>query len=159
MKQRNLSKWLKIVIVGVGLCGLVVCIHLLPFYGQSIATSNPEFSYCYWPWLIFLWVCAVPCYAALFCSWKIVSEIGKDNSFSVKNALYLKTISVLAASDTGFFFIGNFVLLFLNMNHPGVILLSLLIEFAGVCITVASAALSHLVLDAAQIKEENDLTV
>ena len=45
------------------------------------------------------------------------------------------------------------------MNHPGVILYSLIVVFAGVVVSVASAALSHLVLKAALLHEESDLTV
>lgn len=159
MKQHNFSQYLKIMIIGIALCGFIICCYVLPSCGKSIIYSNPEFSYCYWPWLIFLWVCALPCYAALICSWTIVSEIGKDNSFSVKNAILMKTISILAASDTGIFFAGNIIFLLINMNHPGVILFSLFIVFAGVAITVASASLSHLVLEASEIKKENDWTV
>ena len=45
------------------------------------------------------------------------------------------------------------------MNHPGVILYSLIVVFAGVAVSVASAALSHLVLKAALLQEESDLMV
>ena len=45
------------------------------------------------------------------------------------------------------------------MNHPGVILYSLIVVFAGVAVSVVSAALSHLVLKAALLQEESDLMV
>ena len=45
------------------------------------------------------------------------------------------------------------------MSHPGVLLLSLLIVFAGIAVTVASAALSHLVYKAASLQEQSDLTI
>ncbi len=51
------------------------------------------------------------------------------------------------------------VLLFLNMSHPGVVLGSLLVVFAGAAAAVAAAALSHLVRKAALLQEENDLTI
>jgi len=47
----------------------------------------------------------------------------------------------------------------LNMNHPGILLLSLLICFVGVAVTVAAACLSHLVRKAAKLQDESDLTV
>ena len=73
------------------------------------------------------------------------------------NARCLRTVSLLAALDAAYFFLGNLVLLFLNMSHPGVVLMSLLVVFAGVA--VAAAALSHLVRKAALLQEENDLTI
>ena len=75
------------------------------------------------------------------------------------NARLLKWISWLAAADSAYFFIGNIVLLFMNMSHPGVTLMSLIVVFGGVAITIASAALSHLIVKAADLQEESDLTI
>ena len=159
MEQKALSKWLKIILIGVGICGLIVYLLIFPGYGQSIVADYPEFSNRYWPWLIFLWMTGIPCYIVLVLGWRIASNIGKDNSFSNENAKYLKWISWLAAGDGIFFFIGNVVLLFANMSHPGVALFSLFVVFAGIAVTVASAALSHLVQKAAILQEQSDLTI
>ncbi|WP_036598683.1 DUF2975 domain-containing protein [Oribacterium sp. oral taxon 078] len=159
MEQKSLSKWLKVILIGVGLCGLVVYFFIFPSYGDSLVYSYPEFGDRYWPWLIFLWVSGIPCYAVLVLGWKIASNIGKDKSFSDDNAKYLKWISWLAACDGIFFFVGNVVLLLANMSHPGVALFSLLVVFAGVAVAVAAAALSHLVQKAAALQEQSDLTI
>ena len=159
MEQKTLSRWLKVILVGVGLCGLVVYGAVLPLYGQSLVGQNPDMANRYWPWLIFLWATGVPCYIALVIGWKIAANIGLDRSFSELNARYLKRIALLAAGDTVFFFVGNIVLLFANMSHPVVVLGSLLVVFAGVAVTVAAAALSHLVLKAALLQEQSDLTI
>lgn len=95
----------------------------------------------------------------LVLGWRISSNIGADKSFSRENAKLLKWISYLAAGDAAFFFVGNIVLLLLSMSHPSVALGSLFVVFAGVAIAMAAAALSHLVLKAAAIEEENDLTI
>ncbi|MBE5905224.1 MAG: DUF2975 domain-containing protein [Lachnospiraceae bacterium] len=47
----------------------------------------------------------------------------------------------------------------LNRSHPGVLLGSLVVDFVGIAIGVAAAALSHLVYKAAELKEENELTI
>ncbi len=159
MEQKALSKWLKIIIIGVGICGLVGYFLVIPRFGQSLARQYPEFSGRYLPWLIFIWLTAIPCYIALFFGWKIAANIGTDRSFSVENANLLKWISWLAAGDSIYFFAGNVTLLLLGMSHPGVVLASLLVVFAGVAITVAAAALSHLVRKAAALQEESDLTI
>ena len=159
MEQKSLSKWLKIVILGIAICGLVVYFLIIPSYGGMMARIYPEFSYCYWPWLIFLWGTAVPCYIALYLGWKIAGNIGKDRSFSLENASLLKWIAWLAAGDVCYFFLGNLVLWFSGMNHPGIVLYSLLVDFAGISICVAAAALSHLVKKAADLQEQSDLTI
>ena len=159
MKQKTLSRWLKAVIVGAALCGAVIYLFVIPEFGRSIADENPEFAYCFWPWLIFLWCTALPCYAALVFGWRIAKNIGNDRSFCMENARALSWIAYLAAADAGFFFVGNVVFLFLNMNHPGVVLLSLVAVFAGVAVAIAAAALSHLVAKAADLQAESDLTI
>lgn len=159
MTQKSLSKWLKGIIIGIAVCGAVIYCYLVPAYGQQAAEAYPEFSHCYVPWLTVIWVSAIPCYLGLYFGWKITGEIGRDNSFSMENARYLKNISMLALLDSGYFFLANLILLFLNMNHPGIFLISLFVEFAGVAVAVTAAALSHLVQKAAEIQNENELTI
>ena len=159
MEQKGLATWLKIILVGVGICGLVVYFVVFPSYGESLVSDYPEFSNRFWPWLIFLWISGIPCYAVLVFGWKIAANIGRDQSFSNANAKYLKWIAWLAAGDGVFFFVGNMVLLCTNMSHPGIALFSLLVVFAGVAVAVASAVLSHLVQKAAVLQEQSDLTI
>lgn len=159
MSQKSLSKWLKGIIAGMAVCGAIIYLYLIPVWGRDLVEANPEFSNCYIPWLAVLLISAIPCYWGLYFGWKISAEIGKDNSFSKENAFYLKNISMLAALDSVYFFGANLVLMLLGMNHPGIFLLSLFVVFAGIAVTVAAAALSHLVKKAADMKEENELTI
>lgn len=159
MEQKILSKWLKCILIGVGICGLIVYAAAIPMYGLHLRTLYPEFSNRFWPWLIFLWVSGIPCFAVLVFVWKITTNIGKDHSFSEQNARLLKWISSLSAGDAGFFFIGNILLLLLNMSHPGVVIASFVIAFAGIAVAVVSAILSHLVKKAAVLQEQSDWTI
>lgn len=99
------------------------------------------------------------CYVVLVFAWKIAGNIRKNRSFSMENAKSLKWIAVLAAADTGFFFVMNIVYLFLNMNHPGIVLASLGVLVIGIAISAVSATLSHLVRKAADLQEQSDLTI
>lgn len=159
MSQKGLANSLKAVIIGLGICGLIIYFYFLPIWGKTILFSTPDNSYCYLPWMIFLWITAIPCYLVLICGWRIAAEIGKDNSFSIVNAKLLKYISGLAAFDSIFLFAGSGVLYALNMSHSSWMILSIMVVFAGVTVTVAAAALSHLVYKAAALKEETDLTI
>lgn len=160
MKQSTLSKWLKFMIFGIGVCGLVFYLLVIPVMGYFVAAmENGVYDYCYWPWLIFIWVTAIPCYITLLFGWKIAGNIGSDNSFCLENATLLKWISYLAVGDALLFFFGNITLLLLNMNHPSVVMLSLVIVFAGFAIAVAAAVLSYLVMKAAVLQEQSDLTI
>lgn len=159
MDQKKLSNWLKVIIIGLGLCGLFVYGVIIPAYGASLVSLYPEFSGRYWPWLIFLLATGVPCYVALGLGWKTASSIGQDRTFTAGNARRLTLISRLAAGDAAFFFIGNAALMLLSMSHPGVFLGALLVVFAGVAVAAAAACLSHLVQKAAALQEQSDLTI
>lgn len=160
MTQRNLSKWLKAVIIGTAIFGIIVFGFIIPPYGKNLASLYPEISYCYYPWLIFTWLCALPCFVALFFGWKVAENIGNDRSFSFENAKHFKTISYLAAGDSAFFLIVNWVFLFLDMNHPGMaIIFAPLLVFVGVAISIVCAALSHLIYKSAVMQNESDLTI
>lgn len=159
MEQRKLSRWLKCIIAGVGICGLFLYAIVIPVFGLNLRIIYPEFSHCFWHWLVFLWVSAVPCYAGLFFCWKIATNIGKNQSFSIANAKKFKWISVLSAGDAIYFFVGNIVLFFLEMNHPSVMIASLTVVFVGVAVSVAAEVLSRLVMKAAALQEQSDWTI
>lgn len=160
MDQKKLANWLKVIIVGVAVCCIVICAVVLPMIGATLMQEyEGEFDYAFWPCLIFLWVCFIPAFAALVLAWMIAGNIGKGKAFSMENAKLFKLISIIVAADAAFFFIGNCVLLCLSMNHPGFVILSLVVVFIGIAIAVCAAVLSHYVAKAAKMQDENDLTI
>lgn len=120
MEQRTLVRWLKILVIFASVCGIAICVGILPMVGKRMIEVYPEFSYCYHPWLIFLWILAVPCFIALVLAWKIFKNIEEDHSFCMENADALRKISFLAAADSAVLFVGNVLFLLLNMNHPSI---------------------------------------
>lgn len=159
MKQKSLANWLKFIIIGVGVCGLLVYALIFSALMDSVIDMYPEFTYCKVPWLVFLWLTAIPCYGVLILGWKVASNIGADRTFCMENAKCFQWVSALAVGDCLFFFAGNIVLWLLNMNHPGVICLALIVIFFGIAVAVAAAVLSRLVRKAADLQEESDLTI
>lgn len=159
MSHRSLYLWIRAAVIGVAAFGALLCVFIIPSGGKSIADSYPEFAHCFWPWLIFLWATAIPCWAVLYFAWRISSEVKADNSFSKETARLLSHISVAAFIDTAFFFVGNIVIGILFINHPGVLLVSLFVDCFGVVIGLTAAILSRFVLKAADLQEQSDLTV
>lgn len=159
MEQSSLSKWLKSIAIGIGTIGLIIYFCIIPLWGKELVRANHELARCYFPWLIFIWITGIPCFLVLIEFWKICCEIGRDNSFSKQNINSLKRISQLLIIDSIILFVGNVILFFAHMNHLGVALIMLFIMFAGIAVAIGSASLSHLVLKAYKMKEENDLTI
>ncbi len=159
MKQKSLANWLRAVLIGVGLCGVLLYALIVPMLSESMVERYPEFSDAKWPWLGLIWLTAIPCFLALISAWRIAVNIGSDRSFSAENAALLKRIAILAGGDAALLFLGNLIYLLLDMNHPSILLLSLFIEFVGIAVSVVAAALSHLVMKASALQEQSDLTI
>ena len=159
MEQRKMVKWLKFLVIFVAICGLILCAVVIPVVGRELSGMSPELGRYFKPWVTFVWVLAIPCFAALIHAWMIFSNIEKDKAFSMENAKHMEKISYLAGADTIALISGNIVLLILNINHPSVFLVFLMIGIIGIGISVAAAVLSHLIQKAANLQNENDLTI
>lgn len=159
MEQKYLSKWLRFITVAIAFIGGVVFFFAIPDFGRNFARNNPEVANYYYPWLAFIWTMTIIFYIALAKFWSICNEIHNNRSFSQKNISNLIWISRLAIIDSIYCFIGNIVLLILNMNHPGVFIGFMVVVFVGIVIAIVAATLSHLARKANLIEEENELTV
>lgn len=159
MFKQSLSKQLKAVIIGMAVCGALIYFWAFPGIGHMIVQSYRETESYYLPWIIFLWISGIPCYLVLCLMWQITKSISENKAFSYENSKRFRRISVLALSDTIFFFAGNILLLLMNMNHPSIVLCSVGIVFAGITIAVISKAFAHLANRAAQLQEQSDLTI
>ena len=159
MKHSIFSKWLKVIIVGTTLIGLACCIFVVPFLADIFKHQYPEFSYWVLPWMLALYITAVPCFLAMGISWKIASNIGKDKSFCHENARLFFWYSRLAFGDSVFFLVVSVIYWLVGMNHPGLLIADLLVVFIGMAVFCCTAALSYLVEKAAKLQDENDLTI
>ena len=159
MKQKELAFWLKIIIIGTAVCGLIIYAGIIPHFLRYLVEQNSFAEKNTLPWLISIWVSAIPCYVVLILGWFVSSNIGKDNSFSKENARHLKWVSFMALIDVVYYFVINLIFLIADMSHPFVMGIALIICFCGPAFSVVTAALSHLVDKASVMKEENDLTI
>ena len=160
MTQKTFSNLLKAAILLAFLCCAAVYGLYVPAIADEARTCDASLSSLYLPCLIFVELTALPILAAFVLAWQIASEIGRDNSFSRANASRMKAISFLALGDVAYFWIGIVVFWFaFNAKSGPLLILTFLVGAAGVIVSVCAGALSHLILKAAVLREENDLTV
>ena len=165
MKQKELSRWMKAIVVLGFICVLFLDAVWVPELGKDLAGNTPELQRMFWPCLIYFWISTIPVMVFMALVWKMATEIGRDNSFCMKNALRLRTCSLLAAADTLYYIIGGVVLalmqriLSMNLLHIGIAIIGLGVCAVGAAISVLCAALSHLTRKAADMRSENDLTI
>lgn len=159
MKQKELAFWLKFILIGAAVCGAIIYLMVIPHLTDYLVRQDSMLEKNVMPWLVMIWVSAIPCYAVLFLGWLVSDNIGKDRSFCDANAKYLKWMSYMAMIDVIYFFAVNGIFLVNDMSHPFVMGIVLLICFVGTAFSVCAAALSHLVMKASEIQEENELTI
>lgn len=141
MHRDVLAKGLKILVVFIGICGLLFYGCALPLLGRDI-TLQIKSQFFFWPWLTFMWTTAVPCYIVLFFLWRISDKIAQGIGFSEKTAQYLKHIAMLAVFTSLWFLAGNCLLLFLEISHTAVFMLSLILIIFGILVAAAALRLS-----------------
>ena len=111
------------------------------------------------PWMAFLWSTAIPMIPALIYSWKTASNIGRNKPFCLDNSKNLKNIAISSICDAALVLTGNIIYLLLDISHPSVLLFSSIIVLIGIAIFIAAMGLSQLIRNAAELQEENELTI
>ena len=159
MKQKELSVWLRAVLALVVIVVFFLAAVIVPELARETRLLNPEYAAYFWPCLIFVWVTTLPVLAVVVIAWRIFTDIGRDMSFSLKNAKRLRVICYLFIADTVLYVAGTLVLSALAAMSPGLFLILLSVVFMGFLLSVAAAALSHLTRKAAELKAENELTI
>jgi hypothetical protein len=159
MSSNFLSKLLRAAVIAAAVVGIFICAVILPMLGKSFSWWYPDYAHAYVPWLIFIWIAALPVFAVMMLVWKAADAVGKDRAFSAETARLVMYATILILCDTAFFCIGNMVLLLLKMNHPAIVLASLFICVLGFSLAAITAVLSRHITKAAALQEEVDGTI
>lgn len=159
MKQKELAKWLKIIIVFCWLFGLLFCSYVGPETGKNILLDSDSLMEVYKPFIAFIWITGIPYFFALCIGWGICSDINVGNDFTLKNANRLKRITVLAMTE-GVLYVIALLYIFISGNYnTNLLMILLLILFFAVVIAVFTSLLSYLMGKASELKQDNELTI
>lgn len=159
MQQKEIASWLKGITIIIACMGAVFFLWMLPVRLREVRELYPEAGVLYVPGLVYCAVTAVICYAILYQFWKVCRQIGVDNSFSEENARSLKIMSRLSVLMSLLWFCGLLAAALAGCMHVGIMMRMLFVVFAGIVFGICTAALSHLVLKAYEMKQENDYTI
>ncbi len=163
MNQKELSVLLKAVVAVLAVFLAAVLVFFVPMLGATVAeyylddpVKTAVFAYAV-PGIVVL--SSIPGFISLWLGWGIFTEIGKNNSFCAENARRLRLISRLALGDTCVYVVLAVAVLAVGPKHPSVPLIFIAVTLFGAAVTVVCAALSHLTQKAADLKNDNDLTI
>lgn len=160
MKRLGLVRTLKGTILF--LAAMVAFFYIAVFPQRILELEEPgrlnaDAAWLVTPGLVAFSLSAIPIAIALVLFWRICTEIGRDNSFCYKNASRLTGIGFCALVDTGYCAVGT-VTVEILVGSP-IWVMGLMVCTVGLAIALAAFLLSHLVLKAADLKAENDLTI
>jgi len=159
MSSKALGNLMRCSVLAAAVCGLFLCGYLIPSWGGELIGANPELSAWFWPWLSFAWAFALPCFVILVLIWRVAGLVAREAVFTMQTAKLVKTGALLLLGDIAFLLFGNVVLLFLDMNHPGVILIFGMGGIFAVALAVLAAVLSRYLAKAAVLQEESEATL
>ena len=157
MKRIGLVRTLKGTILFLAVMAAVCYIGIFPGTIREMGAQNAGTAWLVTPGIIAVSISAAPIAIALVLFWQICTEIGRDNSFCHKNASRLTGIGFCALVDTGYCAVGT-VTLEIMVGSP-IWVTGMMVCTVGLAIALAAFLLSHLVLKAADMKAENDLTI
>jgi len=159
MTSKSWRLLVRTAVVLISVCGITACFYFLPSFGQDLVNMFPEYAHSYYPWLFFLWIVAAPCFAFLVLIWLLSSSMRRDIIFTHKTARLVKISAMILFYDAVFFITGNIVFLLIGMNHPMILLISVIIAIFGFILAVLTALLSRSLTKAAALQEEVDGTI
>ena len=115
MNTKTMTTLLRVVLLAAAvLCGIFF-LWFLPSYGREVQQADPEFTWAYWPCLIWAWLFALPIFGAMLPCWRIFGSISApEGAFTRRNARDMRSISRLAFADALIFPAGMFVLAFMG---------------------------------------------
>jgi len=159
MSSKTLCRLLRIAVVATGGSALYIALELIPSLGSHVVHSYPELESLYWPWLIFAWLVALPCFAILGLIWQASGAVKNDTVFTLRTAKIIKAGAIILFADTGFFFAGNVVLALLGMSHPGILLAAMIGDIFAVALAIFASVLARYITKAAALQEESEGTI
>ncbi|GAB0169875.1 DUF2975 domain-containing protein [Lysinibacillus sp. CTST325] len=159
MKQKELSAWLKLIIILCGIFGVLFCVYIAPEIGKNFLKDSKILKDFYNSFIGFIWITGIPFFIALFLGWRICSDIASDKVFTIKNADRLKYVGILSIIEGIFYIVALMYLFIIDSYQTDLLMIILLILFFSVVISVFTSLLSHLVRQASEIKQDNDLTI
>mgnify|MGYP001226934001 CR=1 FL=1 len=157
--KKGKTTFLKLAVVTIGSIFLILCIFWLPWLARNTVEMNPEYGYLRYPVLIGVYTTVIPFYIALYQALKILNLIENESAFSELAVESLKYIKYCAITLIILYVIGLTLLGFQDAFHSSIVIIGAIIIFAASAIALFAAVLQELLINALEIKSENDLTV
>lgn len=112
-----------------------------------------------WTFIFFSWFIAILCILTLALFWKVCTQIGNDNSFSLENAMYFHRMALLGVIAGVSYLVRPVYYGIMKCFRIETLVYSIFLALACAAFFILCEALSKLIRNAYDIKQENDLTI
>ena len=156
MTQKKISYWLKGIVILLGIMGVLFWGGLTA-YAFYLRADEPQNLF--WTFIFSSWYTAAFCYGVLIEFWGVCTQIGNDNSFSRENARHFHRMGIC-----GVLALAGFVIrpLYLALEQALTVGFGIFVAaeiLIAIVFIVLCEALSRLILNAYEMKQENELTI
>ena len=156
LSAKSLCLSVRAAVIAVAMCGIVLCVFVLPFRGAQIADFGAAGNLA---WLWFLWISSIPCYAILVLVWLVSGAIKLEQAFTPLVAKWIKYASLLLLADAVFFFAGNIALALMGMHRPVLLMIAMIVDIFAISLAFLSAVISRFIMKAAILQDESEGTI
>jgi len=143
--------------IRLAIIGALVCLVLIYGYFWR-ADAEPFYGMETWQAALMM-LTAIPCLAAAVYGWKISNLVQADRSFSADTARCLKNMSNCAFADAVYFLALYLLMCIIHSNYQKFAFQVLIVVMFGLIAGIGLAALARFVQKAADLQEDNDLTI
>lgn len=159
MKKSFISAVFKILIIAFAFIGLYACAIWYPItiLSKDLFEASQDQIYQGIIQLIFYLSASVPCFVILFYAWRIARAIKNDTIFTYEIAGLIKKCTAILLIDDIFFIVGNTVFLLLGWSKY--VFYYFIIAAVGLVASCVLYVLFYYANEAAELKEEIDLTI
>jgi len=156
--QKKISGWLKVLTVCIAAAVTAFTVILTGFLvsdRSALYFQRPASVF----YAVLLWVTCAICLLNLYRFWKVCTEIGNENSFSEVNAKLFRRMSFDAFLVTLLYPVGMIFAAVTGSMTNALAFMSAVVILISLSFCIVCRCLSALILNAWEIKRENDLTI
>lgn len=159
--KKGSTIFLRLAVSVIGLGVLALCVFLLPLIWTDAYKEYPVSGYAVRAVVAAMYLSAVPFYFGIYKGWRVLDAIDKNQTFSKRSVKSLQAIAWSAGIISLVYLISLpfFYIWAQNVDAPGLMIIGLFLVGMPLIISVALALLQRLLVEAVNIKSENDLTV
>jgi hypothetical protein len=159
MKSTTATWLLKAVLVISTLAILFVACWGVPRFMGHVTYVRPEL----WPWVLpmdaYAGLIAIPVLITIVLLWRVFDTIPRNEAFSPANAIRFQRIALLATADLVLVLALAAFLLISGVIAPFLVISLMAAVYIGVVALIVFNVLAALVRNAAEIKQDNELTI